>query len=130
MKYRLITAMLASLFLVACSDRSPEERRAALHLPPPGFKGDTTKGRELFTQYCAVCHGQAGGGTDQGPPLVNAIYRPAHHADLAFHLAVKSGVKAHHWHFGDMKPLYDVTPEMTAHIIAYVRQAQRQANIQ
>ena len=130
MRYSLITAILASLFLVACSDRSPEERRAALHLPPPGFKGDAVQGRALFTQHCAVCHGRAGTGTDQGPPLVHAIYKPAHHADLAFQLAMKNGVKAHHWQFGDMKPQPDITPEMTTHIIAYVRQEQRKANIQ
>lgn len=91
--------------------------------------GDATQGRALFEQYCAACHGQSGAGTNQGPPLVHAIYRPAHHADLAFRLAVKNGVKAHHWQFGDMKPLPDVTPEMTQHIIAFVRKQQRKANI-
>jgi hypothetical protein len=45
-------------------------------------------------------------------------------------LAVRDGVKQHHWHFGNMPPQPEVTPEQTGHVIAYVRGLQRQAGIQ
>jgi mono/diheme cytochrome c family protein len=115
--------------LVACNDMDPEQRRRTLHLPPAGFKGNAEQGRALFNQYCAACHGQGGLGTQQGPPLVHQTYRPAHHADLTFHMAVRDGVRPHHWNFGDMKPVPDVTPEATEHIVAHVRRVQRRAGI-
>jgi len=121
--------LAAPLLLSACDAMDPEQRRQALHLPPQGFKGDAFKGREAFNNYCVACHGRSGQGTDQGPPLVDAIYRPGHHADLAFHRAVKDGVKSHHWQFGDMQPIADITPEDTEHIIAYLRRRQRSAGI-
>jgi len=127
MNHRLVRVLFFSLFVGACDERSPEDRRLALHLPPAGFKGDPARGVAHFNRYCAVCHGPGAKGTDQGPPLIHPIYRPAHHADLAFHLAVKNGVVAHHWSFGDMKPVPEVTPEMTADILAYLRRLQRQA---
>lgn len=122
-------AFALPFILVACNDMDPEQRRRAMHLPPAGFKGNAEQGRALFNQYCAACHGQGGLGTQQGPPLVHQTYRPAHHADLTFHMAVRDGVRPHHWNFGDMKPVPDVTPEATEHIVAHVRRVQRRAGI-
>jgi len=133
MKKRYIPGMaillIAITLLAACTAESPEERRARLHLPPPGFKGNPTIGHNLFNNACAQCHGVAGRGTQQGPPLIDDIYRPGHHADLAFYRAVKDGVKQHHWQFGDMPPVHGVSPEATAHIAAYIRALQRKAGI-
>ncbi len=129
MKLQLYLVLILPLVLVACEGLDPEERRKAMHLPPVGFKGNVQQGRVLFNQYCAACHGPGGWGTQQGPPLVHQVYRPAHHADLTFHFAVRDGVRSHHWNFGDMKPLPDVTPEATEHIIAYVRREQRKSGI-
>ena len=108
----------------------PEARRQALHLPPPGFKGAVEKGVEPFEKYCMVCHGIKGRGTNQGPSLVDRVYRPDHHADLSFHIAVRDGVKSHHWNYGDMQPVPLITPEETEHIIAYMREEQRRVGIQ
>ncbi len=33
-----------------------------------------------FSAACAECHGPRATGTDQGPPLVDDIYRSSHHA--------------------------------------------------
>lgn len=84
-------------------------------------------GKILFAANCAECHGQTGGGTDQGPPLVHDIYNPGHHADYAFLLAARSGVRAHHWRFGDMPPQPQVTELEVNAIVRYVRELQ-QAN--
>ena len=86
---------------------------------------EVAQGKALFEQYCSACHGPAADGTEQGPPLAHKIYEPSHHADAAFVLAVRIGVRAHHWRFGDMQPVPAVTDEMVQEIIGYVRWLQR-----
>ncbi len=118
------------LILTACQQADTSgQGRQRLHLPASDFVADATRGQQLFQASCAACHGQDLGGTDKGPPLVHAVYRPSHHADLAFQLAVQNGVRAHHWPFGDMAPIEKVTPEDVANIIAYVRKEQQAAGI-
>jgi mono/diheme cytochrome c family protein len=122
---------LVFLFLLSACDGGPGETDPnPLHLPPQGFVGDSVKGKVLYDQNCQVCHGKNGLGTNQGPPLVNNIYNPRHHADLAFHLAVRNGVRSHHWKFGDMKPIPNLSPEDVEHIVQYVRKIQRKSGIQ
>jgi hypothetical protein len=65
--------------------------------------------------------------TATGPPLVHPVYRPGHHADVAFELAVRRGVRAHHWRFGDMPPQPAVPPGEVGQITRFVRELQ-QAN--
>lgn len=84
-------------------------------------------GKEAFDRSCAQCHGQDAGGSAQGPPLVHPVYQPGHHADIAFDLAVRRGVRAHHWRFGDMPAQPALPPEELAQITRYVRELQ-QAN--
>jgi len=87
-------------------------------------------GKSLFEKSCAQCHGADLNGTKEGPPLVHRIYKPSHHADIAFQLAVRYGARQHHWNFGDMKPVEGVSPDDVTHITAYVRSRQREAGIQ
>ena len=94
-----------------------------LKIPP--LSAEATKGRALFSRNCLTCHGQHSSGTDQGPPLVHRIYEPSHHGDASFLLAVKQGVRAHHWDFGDMAPVEGVSDEEVTKIIRYVRELQR-----
>jgi len=61
----------------------------------------------------------------QGPTLIDRIYHPGHHADLSFRFAVNQGVRAHHWRFGDMPPVPNVTEQEVEQIICYVRELQR-----
>ena len=91
---------------------------------------EVAQGKTLFEQNCSVCHGPAGDGTTLGPPLVHIIYEPNHHADAAFILAARNGVRAHHWRFGDMPPLPGVTDEMVQEIVGYIRWLQRQVGIE
>jgi mono/diheme cytochrome c family protein len=86
-------------------------------------------GERLFARSCAGCHGERAAGTAQGPPLAHRIYQPGHHADAAFVLAVRNGVRAHHWRFGDMPPVPGIGADDVAAIVGYVRWLQREAGI-
>ena len=126
---RSLLLLSAGLILLATAcDRDPAGS-GGLFLPPPGYVADAARGKALFEQHCAQCHGMGGRGTNQGPPLVHRIYEPGHHSDMAFYMAVKQGVRAHHWQFGNMPPREGVSAEEVADIIAYVRREQRRAGI-
>jgi mono/diheme cytochrome c family protein len=98
--------------------------------PSPGLQPRPIVGKTLFDRNCASCHGVDLMGSDKGPPLLNPIYRPGHHSDASFQLAVANGARAHHWAFGDMKPVAGVSPDDVAHITAYVRMRQRKHGIE
>jgi len=97
--------------------------------PSAGLMPDRAAGKMLYGANCAKCHGADLRGTEEGPPLAHRIYAPSHHADIAFQIAAKYGTRQHHWNFGDMAPVKELTPDEVAHIIAYVRDAQRKAGI-
>jgi mono/diheme cytochrome c family protein len=147
-EHRFLTAAAAFLFCIvgaACSSEPepqavPQSASQAVEAPvdeiqvvlrelaatsPPEVAG----GKALFEQNCSPCHGPAADGTTQGPPLVHIIYEPNHHGDASFVLAARNGVRAHHWRFGDMAPLPNVTEEMVLEIVGYIRWMQRQVGI-
>ncbi len=101
----------------------------ALPQPSAGLMPNPAQGKRLFEKNCAVCHGQDLRGSDKGPPLLHPVYEPSHHGDAAFQMAVRYGVRAHHWKFGDMPPVSGVSADEVAHITAYVRQQQRLVGI-
>lgn len=83
-------------------------------------------GKHAFDAVCAACHGENAAGVEgSGPPLVHVYYRPSHHGDMAFQLAVQRGVKSHHWRYGDMPPQQGLTAGDVKAIVAYVRDLQR-----
>jgi cytochrome c len=57
------------------------------------------------------------------------VYAPSHHADEAFVLAIRTGVTAHHWRFGNMPPIPAIDSASVAGIVAYVRWLQQKAGI-
>lgn len=96
-------------------------------VPPASVKG--TRGETLFNQRCAICHGPNATGSLQGPPLVHRIYEPGHHSDVSFLLAVRRGVRAHHWRFGNMAPVPGLSEVDVKEIVRYVRALQRAKGI-
>ncbi len=86
-------------------------------------------GEALFNQKCAVCHGRHAAGSPQGPPLVHRYYKPGHHSDMSFLLAVRRGVRAHHWRFGNMPPVPGLSDRDVMAIVGYVRALQRAKGI-
>ena len=131
-------ALLFSLTGTACtSETEPQSAPAPVDEIQVVLRGiaatsppEVAQGKALFEQNCSVCHGPAGDGTTLGPPLVHIIYEPNHHADVAFILAARNGVRAHHWRFGDMPPLPAVTDQMVQEIVGYIRWLQRQVGIE
>ena len=96
----------------------------------PELSVEAQVGKRAFNLYCARCHGESAAGGPTGPPLVHRVYRAAHHADVAFELAVRRGVRAHHWRFGDMPPQPAVGQAEVARITRYVRELQRANGIE
>ena len=82
-------------------------------------------GKINYESLCASCHGKTAGGTDKGPTFISRIYHPGHHGDGAFYIATKRGARAHHWPFGNMKPIPGITDQQIASIVAYVRAVQK-----
>lgn len=101
----------------------------AIVVDVPTLSPAAEAGRAAYDRRCLQCHGPHGAGSAAGPPLVHRVYRSAHHADVAFALAVRRGVRAHHWRFGDMPPQVDAPPEEVEAITRYIRELQRRNGI-
>ncbi len=110
-----------------------QAQTAGVPAPSAGLMPNPTKGKTLFAQKCASCHGVdlkgRDTGTDKGPSFLHRVYEPSHHGDAAFQNAVANGVRAHHWKFGNMPAVAGVTPDDVAHITAYIRMEQRKVGI-
>ena len=93
---------------------------------PEALSENAQIGKVAFEAKCAVCHGTNAAGQDGvAPPLVHKIYEPSHHGDGSFLVAVRNGVRAHHWRFGNMPPVDGLTEGDVKMIVAYVRELQR-----
>lgn len=104
--------------------KAPREH-TLIEVKEPALSTLAQTGKTAFDANCVRCHGVNASGTNQGPPLVHDIYNPGHHDDASFRRAPKRGVRAHHWPFGDMPPMPEVTELDMTSIIAYVRELQR-----
>jgi mono/diheme cytochrome c family protein len=81
-------------------------------------------GAEAYAAHCASCHGTDLRGTEDGPSHLSWVYEPNHHPDRAFEMAIRLGVRAHHWSFGDMLPVEDIADDEIPLVISYVRAVQ------
>lgn len=131
-----IAAILAMGFWWSGSDGDPVVTSTAQGEPsgaamvqvvvPETFSENATIGKAAFQAKCAACHGVNAAGQDGvAPPLVHKIYEPSHHGDASFLLAVRNGVRAHHWRFGNMLPVEGLTDGDVTMIVTYVRELQR-----
>lgn len=125
--------MAASLGTSSCAAPEAQDPQAAEGLREAlealSLPGEHAGAEAWFAASCESCHGYRASGSQLGPPLVHHVYRPSHHADAAFQLAVIRGVRAHHWTFGDMPPVPDVSADEARAITAYLRWLQQQAGI-
>jgi len=114
--------------LLAASGATLAQAPSAI-LPPKGFVADPTRGAALFQKHCIECHGRDARGNVWGPSLLHPGYRPDHHSDLAFYIAIQQGVGQHHWQFGDMKAVPALSPEEAGHVISWIRSEQKKAGV-
>lgn len=128
--YFVMIFFAAGLAVIVWQIVFPEKRSVLVDVTVPKLSQAALEGKMAFDRVCAACHGANAAGSDTGPPLVHAIYNPGHHADFAFVLAARRGVRAHHWKFGDMPPQPDISEAEIAAIVHYVRELQAANGIQ
>jgi len=109
------------------SDGPPTEAgKPMVAVTVPSLSIQESHGETLFNDNCASCHGvNAAGQYGVAPPLVHVIYEPNHHGDMSFQMAASRGVRQHHWQFGNMPPIPNVSENDVINIVAYVRGLQR-----
>lgn len=127
----LVIALLMAFSIRQWNSRQPGVEGTPLaQVTVPKLSSAAMAGETLFNENCASCHGKnAAGIAGSGPPLVHIIYEPNHHGDRAFLIAAQRGVRAHHWPFGNMPPVEDITAQEVAKIIVYIRELQKENNI-
>lgn len=128
-----MAAASLALVLAACSTEEPpahsydptQPASGAPAVVVPSLSENARAGEQVFNANCVLCHGRNASGTGQGPALVHKIYEPGHHQDFTIQNAVRNGVPAHHWQYGNMPPVPTVTDEDIPNIICYIRELQR-----
>jgi len=126
---RIAALVLVIFLLLAVFYQRPDNSKRAPYLPAKDFVPDASTGEQLFSVNCIQCHGKRLEGGANGPPLIHAYYHPDHHADLTFYLAVYQGVHQHHWQFGNMPAMKQLTPDDAGHILRFIRQKQQEAGL-
>lgn len=117
----LVTTALAASPTITSAQQSES--------PPPNMPFKYGLGFEQYQQKCASCHGGSLQGSDEGPPLLHAYYKPSHHSDAAFDRAIRRGTKQHHWNFGDMQPVAGVDEKGARAIVLFVRWVQQEMGL-
>jgi cytochrome c len=140
-KTTIVTGFVLSIFLLSFLTIQKTSAAGMQHGPAgpspitglpknPSVPFQFGRGMQKFQEKCSVCHGQWGEGTaDKGPPLIHIYYEPSHHDDDSFFRAAHSGVNAHHWHFGNMPPVKEVTNQDIGQIVQFIRWWQRENGI-
>ena len=123
-KYAVLGVVIGGLGLAYYGFFSPKKQHVGVDVRVPELSAVAIQGREAFNANCAQCHGKNASGAVNGPPLVHKIYNPGHHSDQAFFIAMKRGVRRHHWPYGNMPPQPQVKDDQLAAIVKYVRELQ------
>jgi mono/diheme cytochrome c family protein len=122
----LIGAVLVTAGIVIGAEPATGGTKAIFDNPvEPVMTPQLNLGKMNYDGHCASCHGKTAGGSAKGPTFISRIYHPGHHGDKAFFIAPKKGTRAHHWLFGDMKPVPRVTENQLTLILGYVRAVQK-----
>ena len=113
-----IAAISLSVAVSACA--GDDTTTAPLEPIPAGADGAV-----VYQARCASCHGEDLRGTDKGPSQLSIVYEPNHHGDDAYRSAILNGVVQHHWGFGNMPAVEDITDEQIELVINYIRNQQQ-----
>jgi mono/diheme cytochrome c family protein len=125
-RFKFLATALLLAGLVAASGAGRAQSDAIYPDPKePEMTPRLQLGLMNYSAYCASCHGKTAAGSDKGPTFIHRVYHPGHHGDGAFFAAAKRGTRAHHWKFGDMKPVEAVGDAQLELIVEYIRAVQR-----
>ncbi len=126
-RFKLLATILMAAAGLAMASGAGLAQSGAIYPDPkePEMTSRLQLGAMNYGVYCASCHGKTGGGSNKGPTFIHKVYHPGHHGDGAFFVASKRGARAHHWKFGDMKPVAGVTDAQIELIVEYIRAVQR-----
>lgn len=97
--------------------------------PPVPLAADAD-GATVYEARCASCHGPDLTGSDKGPSQLSIVYEPNHHGDDSYRSAIRNGVSQHHWGFGDMPAIDDITDGQIEAVIAYIRGEQERVGFE
>lgn len=120
MKPALRTVIAAISLSVAVSACAGDDTAAIPVEPIPSG----ANGAEVYQARCASCHGEDLRGTDKGPSQLSIVYEPNHHGDDAYRAAIRNGAVQHHWGFGNMPAVEDITDDQIELVIGYIRSQQ------
>ncbi len=118
----VFAASIAAVVCIAPDLRDARAEKVRVKVPLV-LPADARKGKDIYDANCRRCHGRNLSGTGKGPALI--LYEKSHHGDGMFLKAVREGVRAHHWKFGDMPPRAKLTDDDVALVIRYVREIQK-----
>ena len=118
------TAFGLAAALLIVSRTTEESAGVTVPVTPAALSDEGKQGQAVFEANCRACHGASAAGTALGPPLIHDIYNPGHHSDQAFYLAAATGVRQHHWSYGDMPAQPQVSEAEVGLIIRYIRELQ------
>ena len=124
MRTKMTLAALVSVLTVALSACGSDDPVAA---PPESLVplAADADGASVYQARCASCHGEDLRGTDKGPSQLSIVYEPNHHGDESYRSAIRNGAPQHHWSFGDMPAVEDITDDQIERVILYVRTRQQ-----
>ena len=125
MRLRNFAAFTAIVTVIAGAQTVSAQQLDPNTVKTPEMGPELNLGKMNYDAFCASCHGANGVGSDKGPPFLHPVYHPGHHGDASFFQASKQGARAHHWKFGDMKPVEGITDAQLETIVRYVRALQK-----
>ena len=118
----ILTGLVVALTVVlsACGSDDPV---AAPPVVPLAAEAD---GATIYQARCASCHSEDLRGTNKGPSQLSIVYEPNHHGDDSYRSAIRNGAPQHHWGFGNMPAVEDITDDQIEQVIAYIRTQQQE----
>ncbi|MFQ3316588.1 MAG: mono/diheme cytochrome c family protein [Candidatus Poriferisodalaceae bacterium] len=112
-----VAAIVIALLLGGCAQNNQTAETS-------GLLAVNADGATVYQARCASCHGSDLRGSDNGPSQLSIVYEPGHHGDDSYRSAIRNGVGQHHWAFGNMPAVPDITDEQIERVIIFIRTQQ------
>ena len=94
-----------------------------------GTRSAVDRGEAVYGANCAQCHGEDLAGTERGPSLLAAVYRPSELPDAAVADAIRNGVDARLWDYGPMPANGALSDAQIDAVVQFLRAEQEPAGV-